>query len=131
MDGKVKFMWVMGSTWFPAMLASQELGARVSELVKENDHQPRRVDRDHLVETYIRRIDEGGMVLVNSDIYPVDPLNTQIADIVLPAAGWGEEDRTRCNAERRLRLYGKISDPPADAKPDWVGDRLLCAQDGL
>jgi arsenite oxidase large subunit len=119
MDGNVRFMWVMGSTWFPAMLASQELSTRVEELVKGPGEMPRHVDRDHLIETYIRRIDAGGMVLVNSDIYPVDPLNTQYADIVLPAAAWGEEDRTRCNAERRLRLYGKIADAPGEAKPDW------------
>ena len=119
MDGHVRFMWVMGSTWFPAMLASQELGDRVSPLVKDTGHQPCHVDRDHLIETYKARIDAGGMVLVNSNICPVDPLNMQIADIVLPAAGWDEEDRTRCNAERRLRLYSRISDPPGDAKPDW------------
>ncbi len=119
MDGHVRFMWVMGSTWFPAMLASQELGDRVHDLVKGSDHQPRHVDREHLIETYKARVDAGGMVLVNSDIYPVDALNTQIADIVLPAASWGEEDRTRCNAERRLRLYSKISDPPGNARPDW------------
>ncbi|OXT01454.1 arsenate reductase (azurin) large subunit [Notoacmeibacter marinus] len=119
MDGNVRFMWVMGTVWFPAMLASQELGSRVHDLVKESKHQPRSVDRDHLIEVYKKRVDEGGMVLVNSDIYPVDPLNTQIADIVLPAAAWGEEDRSRCNAERRLRLYSKIADAPGDAKSDW------------
>ncbi|SEL19021.1 hypothetical protein SAMN05443999_10446 [Roseovarius azorensis] len=29
-DGKVRFMWTMGITWFPAMLASQELASRVA-----------------------------------------------------------------------------------------------------
>lgn len=119
MDGHVRFMWVMGTVWFPAMLASQELGLKVDALVRDNPHQPRSVDRDHLIETFIKRVDAGGMVLVNSDIYPVDPLNTQIADIVLPAAGWGEDDRARCNSERRLRLYSKISDAPGEAKSDW------------
>jgi arsenite oxidase large subunit len=118
-DGQVRFMWVMGSTWFPAMLASQELALAVEGLTRGNRNHPRRVDRDHLVETYIERVESGGMVLVNSDIYPVEPLNTQFADIVLPAAGWGEEDFTRCNAERRLRLYSKFYDPPGQAKPDW------------
>ena len=59
------------------------------------------------------------MVLVDSDIYPVEPLNTQIADIVLPAATWGEDNFTRCNSERRLRLYSKFYDAPGEAKPDW------------
>ena len=119
MDGKVRFMWTIGLTWFPAMLASQELSSRVADLTVRNPHHPRHLDRDHLVETLIQRVESGGMVLVDSDIYPVEPLNTQYADIVLPAAGWGEVDFTRCNAERRLRLYAKFNDAPGDAKPDW------------
>ena len=38
---------------------------------------------------------------------------------MLPAATWGEEDFTRCNGERRLRLYSKFCDAPGEAKPDW------------
>lgn len=119
MDGKVKFFWTIGCTWFAAMLASQELSSRVADLTLRNPHQPRSVDRDHLVETFKARADSGGMMLVDSDIYAVDPLNTQYADIVLPAAGWGEVDFARCNAERRLRLYAKFNDAPGEAKPDW------------
>ncbi|MEM7120231.1 MAG: arsenate reductase (azurin) large subunit [Pseudomonadota bacterium] len=119
MDGHVRFMWVIGSTWFPAMLASHHLASRVEELTAGNPHQPENLDRDHLIETYKARAESGGMVLVNSDIYPVDPLNTDYADIVLPASCWGEDDTTRCNAERRLRLYSKFNDAPGEAKPDW------------
>lgn len=119
MDGNVRFFWTIGCTWFAAMLSSQELQSRVHELVRGNPHQPRNIDKAHLIETYKKRVDAGGMVLVDSDIYPVEPLNTQIADIVLPAAGWGEDDFTRCNSERRLRLYSAFNDAPGDAKPDW------------
>ncbi|MGB5557122.1 MAG: arsenate reductase (azurin) large subunit [Paracoccaceae bacterium] len=119
MDGKVRFFWTVGCTWFAAMLASQELASRVADLTIRNPNQPRSVDKDHLVEVFKARVDSGGMMLVDSDIYPVEPLNTQYADIVLPAAGWGEVDFSRCNAERRLRLYAKINDAPGDAKPDW------------
>lgn len=49
---------------------------------------------------------------------PVKPINTDIADIVLPAATWGEDDLTRCNSERRLRLYRKFYDAPGEARPD-------------
>ncbi len=38
---------------------------------------------------------------------------------MLPAATWGEEDFTRNNAERRLRSYGRIMDPPGESRPDW------------
>jgi arsenite oxidase large subunit len=47
------------------------------------------------------------------------PIGTELADIVLPAATWGEENFTRCNSERRLRLYSKFYDAPGNAKPDW------------
>jgi arsenite oxidase large subunit len=46
-------------------------------------------------------------------------LNTELADIVLPAAAWGEHDGARCNGERRLRLYTKFYGAPGEAKPDW------------
>jgi arsenite oxidase large subunit len=46
----------------------------------------------------------------HSDIYPVEPINTEFADIVLPAAARGEHDATRANGERRLRLYSKFYD---------------------
>ncbi len=131
MDGHVRFMWTIGCTWFPAMMASQELATRVHQLTRGNPNQPRNINRDHLVQTYIRRVESGGMVLVNSDIYPVDPLNTQLADIVLPAAGWGEVDFTRCNSERRLRLYSAFYDPPGQAKPDWWAIALFARKMGF
>lgn len=34
------------------------------------------LDKDHLVEVFEARVDSSGMVLVDSDICPVDPLNT-------------------------------------------------------
>jgi arsenite oxidase large subunit len=119
MDGQVRFFWTIGCTWFPAMMASEELATRVRELTSGHSVQPTRMDKNHIIERLKARADAGGMVLVDSDIYPVDPLNTAFADIVLPAAGWGEEHLTRCNSERRLRLYSKVADAPAEAKPDW------------
>ena len=44
---------------------------------------------------------------------------TEFADILLPAATWGEEDFARMQGERRLRLYSKFMDAPGEAKPDW------------
>ncbi len=38
---------------------------------------------------------------------------------MLPAATWGEEDFTRCNGERRLRLYSGFCDSPGESRPDW------------
>lgn len=117
--GQVRFAWVIGTTWTGAMTASQELAQRLRQQTRGNPHQLTNDDRQDMIDTLIRRVDSGGMVLVDSDIYPVEPINTELADIVLPAAQWGEHDGTRCNGERRLRLYSKFCDPPGEAQPDW------------
>jgi arsenite oxidase large subunit len=119
MNNGLKFAWVFGTTWIQAMMASQELGDSLHRQTRGNPNQVSNLDRKAIFEVFKKRVDSGGMVLVDSDIYPVEPLGTQLADIVLPAATWGEEDFTRCNSERRLRLYAKFYDPPGEAKPDW------------
>ena len=117
--GKVRFAWVIGTTWTGAMAASQELERTFRSMTRESSYQPRMLDKEHIINTLIRRVDNGGMVVVNSDIYSVVPINTEFADIVLPAAAWGEHDAARNNGERRLRLYSRFYDPPGESKPDW------------
>jgi arsenite oxidase large subunit len=117
--GNVRFAWVIGTTWIQAMAASQELGRTFEKLTRGSPHQVQSADPAAIVETLKKRVDEGGLVVVDQDIYPVDPLGTRFADIVLPAATWGEEDFTRCNGERRLRFYPRFYDAPGEAKPDW------------
>ena len=118
-DGNVRFAWVIGTTWLQAMAGSQGLIDTFADLTRANPHQIASFEPRAAIEALVRRADSGGMVVVDQDIYPVDPIGTQFADLVLPAAGWGEEDFTRCNGERRLRLYSKFYDPPGEAKPDW------------
>jgi assimilatory nitrate reductase catalytic subunit len=44
-----------------------------------------------------------------------------LADVVLPAAGWGEKDGTFINSERRIGRIRKVAAAPGDAKPDfWI-----------
>lgn len=117
--GEVRFLWVIGTTWTGAMTASQELARTVRKLTVESKHQPTSDTKDAIIAALVKRVDAGGMVLVDSDLYPVNPLNTDLADIVLPAAGWGEHDGSRCNGERRLRLYPRFYDAPGEARPDW------------
>ena len=118
-DGNLRFAWVIGTTWFQAMGGSQNIMDAVRKMTQKSPHQIDSFDPKQAIETLKRRMDSGGMAVVNQDIYPVAPIGTEFADIVLPAATWGEEDFTRCNGERRLRLYSKISDSPGDAMPDW------------
>lgn len=119
MDGNVRFAWVIGNTWSGGQGASQFLAGALRAFTRENPNQVTSTDKDEIIATLLARVDSGGMVIVDSDIYPVEPINTELADIVLPAAQWGEHDVTRCNGERRLRLYSKFYDAPGEAQPDW------------
>ena len=117
--GQVRFAWVIGTTWINAMAASQELYETFLGMTRRNEHQVSTTDVDEAAATLIARADSGGMVIVDQDIYLQSPIADELSDIVLPAAGWGENDFTRCNGERRLRLYSKFNDPPGDSRPDW------------
>ncbi len=119
MAGHTRMAHVIGTTWIQSMCGSFELAAKFHELTNGNPHQVRSLNKDKIIETLIKRADSGGMVIINQDIYLVDPIGNQFADIIFPAATWGEEDFMRANGERRLRLYQKFYDPPGDAKPDW------------
>ncbi|MCU1370517.1 MAG: putative anaerobic dehydrogenase [Ilumatobacteraceae bacterium] len=56
--------------------------------------------------------------LVVQDMY-ASTETAQLADLVLPAAGWGEKDGTFINSERRLGLIQKVSPAPGDALADF------------
>ncbi|HFC11640.1 MAG TPA: arsenate reductase (azurin) large subunit, partial [Anaerolineae bacterium] len=117
--GNVRFAWVIGTTWTGAMAASQELANTFRRMTSEHPVQIKSKNKQDIIDTLIKRVDEGGMVITNSDIYSVEPINTEFADIVLPASAWGEHDAARNNGERRLRLYSKIYDTPGECHPDW------------
>lgn len=56
---------------------------------------------------------------------------TEVADLVLPAAIWGEKEGTFTNSERRVSKVNKAVDPPGEAKSDFeifleVAKRLGC-----
>lgn len=119
MTGHTRFAHVIGTTWIQAMCGSQQLQKKFRELVTLNPHQVTSHDKQEIIDTLKKRADSGGMVVINQEIYPRPPITTTFADIVFPAATWGEEDFMRANGERRLRLYSKFYDAPGDAKPDW------------
>ncbi|HEY3365078.1 MAG TPA: molybdopterin-dependent oxidoreductase [Symbiobacteriaceae bacterium] len=118
-QGKAKFAWVMGTTWTGAMAASQDLEKAFRRQTSEHPVQVTSKDRETAIKQLIDRIEQGGMVIADSDIYLIKPMGAEFADIVLPAATWGEVDFARANGERRLRLYSKFMDPPGEAQPDW------------
>jgi arsenite oxidase large subunit len=56
--------------------------------------------------------------IVDMNIRPSDV--TRLADVVLPAAAWGEYTYTRENLERRLRVNQQFYDPPGEVLPEYL-----------
>ncbi|TWT31077.1 Nitrate reductase [Posidoniimonas corsicana] len=62
--------------------------------------------------------------LVVQDMYHSTE-TAQQADLVLPAAGWGEKEGTFINSERRLGVVKRVRRPPGEALPDFSIFRLV------
>ncbi len=62
--------------------------------------------------------------LVVQDMYATTE-TAAIADLVLPAAGWGEKDGTFINSERRIGVIRKVKRAPGQALADFAIFRLL------
>lgn len=88
-EGSIRFLWVSGTN--PAV-SLPEL-ARVRSILEQ--------DR---------------LFLVVQDIFLSE--TAQLADVVLPAATWGEKTGTFTNVDRTVHLSEKAVDPPGDARPD-------------
>ncbi len=56
------------------------------------------------------------LFLVVQDIFPTE--TAQLADVVLPAATWGEKTGTFTNVDRTVHLSDKAVDPPGEARAD-------------
>jgi len=91
--GTVKAIWIMGTN--PAV--SMPDAGRVREALKACNF------------------------VVVSDITQTD--TTGFADILLPAAGWGEKSGTVTNSERRLSRQRPFLPAPGLARPDWA---IIC-----
>ena len=140
-QGELDFVWVIGNTWAGggsaatnALFESLRAQTRLSEVqLTEAEAFPDGIggalDVDAVVAKYTDRALDGGMVMVQQDLYP-QPL-TELADIVLPAAGWGEGNFSRMQGERRLRLYPKLCDPPGECKTDWEIIQLVAQKMGF
>ncbi|MDP3896856.1 MAG: molybdopterin-dependent oxidoreductase [Mesorhizobium sp.] len=88
-DGRIKALWVIGTN--PAV--SMPNAKRVRRGLKQCDF------------------------VVVSDVVRTD--TTRFADVLLPAAAWGEKDGTVTNSERRISRQRGFSPLPGEARPDW------------
>ncbi|MEA3482541.1 MAG: molybdopterin-dependent oxidoreductase [Pseudomonadota bacterium] len=78
----------------------------------------------------VKRALEACPFVIVSDITAESDV-AKYADVLLPAAGWGEKQGMVTNSERRLSRQRQFQTPPGEAKPDWwaisqVG-QALCA----
>lgn len=59
--------------------------------------------------------------MVVQDIFLTE--TAQKADVVLPAASWGEKDGTFINTSRRIQMVSKAIEPSIGIEPDW---KVIC-----
>ncbi|HZU09181.1 MAG TPA: molybdopterin-dependent oxidoreductase [Pseudacidobacterium sp.] len=77
-----------------------------------------------LFEDAVRRLD---FLVVQDGFHPTP--TGEFADLVLPAAIWGEKEGTFTNSERRVSKVNRLVAPPGEARPDFdifldIADRL-------
>jgi anaerobic selenocysteine-containing dehydrogenase len=89
-DGKIKGLWIIATNSSHSWIHQREF----NELLKKLDF------------------------LVVQDLYATTE-TAQRADLVLPAAGWGEKDGTFINSERRIGLVKKVARAPGQALSDF------------
>lgn len=61
-------------------------------------------------------------LVVVSDCY-ADTDTVALADVLLPAQGWGEKDGTVTNSERCISRQRRFAEPEFDARADW---KIVC-----
>ncbi len=64
-----------------------------------------------------RALERCELVIVSDCARATD--TTACADVLLPAAAWGEKSGTVTNSERRISRQRAFVEPPGDAQPDW------------
>lgn len=88
-DGRIKALWVIGTNPAVSMPDANKVRAAL----------------------------KGCDFVVVSDVTHTD--TTRFADVLLPAAAWGEKDGTVTNSERRISRQRPFMALPGEARPDW------------
>ncbi len=95
-EGTIKALWIVATNTAHSWIAKRD----VAELFAKLD------------------------VLVVQDMYPTTE-TAQLADIVLPAAGWGEKEGTFVNSERRYGRIRRVVRAPGQALADFSIFKLV------
>jgi ferredoxin-nitrate reductase len=64
-----------------------------------------------------RALGRAQLVIVQDAYHPTE--TSRLADVLLPAAQWGEKEWTSTNSERTVSFSPRLWDPPGEALPDW------------
>jgi len=64
-----------------------------------------------------RALQRARLVVVQDAYHPTE--TTRLADVILPAAQWGEKEWTSTNSERTVAYSPKLWDAPGQALSDW------------
>jgi ferredoxin-nitrate reductase len=64
-----------------------------------------------------RALQRAKLVVVQDAYHPTE--STQWADVLLPAAQWGEKEWTSTNSERTISYSPRLFETPGEALPDW------------
>jgi arsenite oxidase large subunit len=117
----VRLLWIIGNNYFGQTNDAQRKRSMLEKrlLVGSEDGKnilrPKTASEEDIVAALSKRMETfseglGGLVLIHQEIFP-NP-TTEFCDLVIPAAGWGEDDFCRYNAQRRLKLYERFQDMP-------------------
>ena len=96
----------------PELLESARQGALRALWVQGEDLAQSEPDQTRVLDA-LGRLD----FLVVQELFP--SRTTELAHLVLPAAGWLEQEGTFTNAERRIQRVRAAVRPPGEARPDW------------
>src|SRR5258707_10500174 len=94
--GRIKVLWVVGPTPAHPWISQREFRGLLDQLE----------------------------FLVVQDMYTTTE-TARRADLVLPAAGWGEKEGTFINSERRIGVIKKVARAPGQALADFHIFRLV------
>ncbi len=110
----VKLHWIIGRNYLGQTNDSFRkrglLEARVAAGGGGTVLRPASSEVDDIVSTLTERMEAGGIVLVYQELF-ANPTTT-LCDLIIPAAGWGEDSFCRYIAQRRLKLYERFQDMP-------------------
>ncbi|MBX2855614.1 MAG: molybdopterin-dependent oxidoreductase [Rhodobacteraceae bacterium] len=93
-DGRVKALWIMSTNPAVSLPEADSVAAAIRNCP---------------------------FVVVSDIVAETD--TTALADVLLPATGWGEKDGTVTNSERRISRQRAFLSSPGETRPDW---RIIC-----